>query len=94
MHGRAPERFRCHTGHAFTAESLIAAIRDKSEDAVWSAVRSLHEQANLLRHLAESGHTNGDPHVAARLRAEADEVMRRSLVVQASLADSDPAAAD
>jgi two-component system chemotaxis response regulator CheB len=95
MHGRAPERFRCHTGHAFTAESLIAAIREKSEDAVWSAVRSLHEQANLLRHLAESGHTNGDPQVAARLRAESDEVMRRSLVVQAALArSSDPAAAD
>lgn len=32
-------RFRCHTGHAFSVESLLAAIGDNIEDSLWSAVR-------------------------------------------------------
>jgi hypothetical protein len=50
-------------------------------------VRSLHEQASLLRHLSEN-HANGEPEIAARLRAESEEIMRRSLVVQSALAQA------
>jgi two-component system chemotaxis response regulator CheB len=87
LHDRTPERFRCHTGHAFIAQSLLAAVRDKSEDAVWNAVRNLHEHASLLRHLAED-HTADKPELAARLRAECENIMRRSLVVQSALAQA------
>jgi two-component system, chemotaxis family, protein-glutamate methylesterase/glutaminase len=45
-------RFRCHTGHAYSADSLLAAIADGTELALWNAVRALQERALLIQHLA------------------------------------------
>src|SRR5262249_10741581 len=54
-----PPRFRCHTGHAYTLESLIAAIHERVEDSLWNAVRALEEHAIVLEHAAE--HDAGEP---------------------------------
>jgi two-component system, chemotaxis family, protein-glutamate methylesterase/glutaminase len=54
-------RFRCHTGHAFTSQSLLAALNEVTEDAIWSAVRALHEGALLLDHLARQRATPASP---------------------------------
>jgi two-component system chemotaxis response regulator CheB len=48
-----PSRFRCHTGHAYTADSLIAAVNEGIEDALWNAVRALQEGRLLLEHLQQ-----------------------------------------
>ena len=45
-------RFRCHTGHAFSMENLLAALSESTEDTLWSAVRSMNEKIILLQHLA------------------------------------------
>ncbi|MDQ3744203.1 MAG: chemotaxis protein CheB, partial [Acidobacteriota bacterium] len=37
-------RFRCHTGHAYSPESLIAEIDEAIEDSLWSALRSVEEK--------------------------------------------------
>ena len=42
-------RFRCHTGHAYSADSLLAAIGEGVEEAMWNAVRAL-EEAGLMMH--------------------------------------------
>ncbi|WP_020653396.1 chemotaxis protein CheB [Massilia niastensis] len=47
----APLRYRCHTGHAFTSRVLEALQGGAVEDAMWGAVRALHEQERLLREL-------------------------------------------
>lgn len=47
-----PLRFRCHTGHAFTAESLEAEQSLAVERSMWIAMRSLREQAETLRRLS------------------------------------------
>jgi len=44
-----PLRYRCHTGHAFTARVLEALQGGGTEEALWAAVRSLHEQEQLYR---------------------------------------------
>ncbi|HEU5088033.1 MAG TPA: chemotaxis protein CheB [Roseiflexaceae bacterium] len=46
-------RFRCHTGHAFSADSLLAALTATTEDQLWNAVRSLDENILLLNHLGD-----------------------------------------
>jgi len=46
-------RFRCRTGHSFTAESLDAGMTEEIERALWSALRALGEKATLLKDLAE-----------------------------------------
>ncbi|AQH02189.1 chemotaxis protein CheB [Burkholderia sp. KK1] len=39
-----PMRYRCHTGHAFTGLSLEDGIESRAEEAVWSAIRAVHER--------------------------------------------------
>ncbi|KUG06531.1 hypothetical protein ASU33_04050 [Solirubrum puertoriconensis] len=41
-------RYRCHTGHAFTADSLMRVTQESLEESMWVAVRMLEERKNLL----------------------------------------------
>lgn len=41
-------RYRCHTGHAYTAASLLAEQTKKIEETMWTALRMFEEQKNLL----------------------------------------------
>lgn len=45
-------RFRCHVGHAYSSDSLMAEQADDVERALWSAVRALEEKAALARRMA------------------------------------------
>jgi len=60
--GTNPMRFRCHTGHAYSIESLIAAVNEGVEDALWNSIRALHEAAMLLENVSaqlQQAHPNG-----------------------------------
>jgi two-component system, chemotaxis family, protein-glutamate methylesterase/glutaminase len=46
--GTTPLRFRCHTGHAYSIESLLAAVNQAVEESMWNSIRALHEAAMLL----------------------------------------------
>lgn len=46
-------RFRCHVGHAYTAESLKNGQNQMLEVALWSAVRALEEQMILSQRIVE-----------------------------------------
>jgi two-component system chemotaxis response regulator CheB len=63
-------RFRCHTGHAYSAESLMAAVNDGVETSLATAVRSLEESALLLRQLADHVRTHPNGEADARPLAE------------------------
>lgn len=45
-------RFRCHTGHAFTAEALAESSRLSLEETLWVALRMMEERKNLLASMA------------------------------------------
>ncbi|MDZ8261699.1 chemotaxis protein CheB [Nostoc sp. ChiQUE01b] len=48
-----PLRFRCHTGHSFTADVLLSQQTENIENALWSAVRALEEKVTFSRQMAE-----------------------------------------
>ncbi len=48
-------RFRCHTGHSFTADSLLSEQSSKIEETLWITLRMLEERRNLLRSMRERG---------------------------------------
>ena len=50
--GRALQ-FRCHEGHAYSPDSLLAAQDQWLEQTLWSYARTFDERANLLRRLGE-----------------------------------------
>ena len=41
-------RFRCHTGHAFSINNLLAELTESTENTLWSAVRAIDENIMLL----------------------------------------------
>ncbi|HUR35156.1 MAG TPA: chemotaxis protein CheB [Vicinamibacterales bacterium] len=82
MKQAGPTRFRCHTGHAYSAASLAAAVNDGIEDALWSAVRALEEAALLMRHLATHARVEDAPRRANDFDAQADEAHRQSETVR------------
>lgn len=41
-------RFRCHTGHAYTASTLLADLSTSVEETLWQAMRGLEETTLLL----------------------------------------------
>jgi two-component system, chemotaxis family, protein-glutamate methylesterase/glutaminase len=44
--------FRCHVGHKFSSDGLLAAKDIEVEGAVWSALRALEEEVSLRRKMA------------------------------------------
>ena len=75
-------RFRCHTGHAYSPESLMADINEGIEEALWNAVRSVQESALLMQHLADHAATENGEAAAESLRMSADKAKKRAEVVR------------
>ena len=48
-------RYRCHTGHAFTADSLLHNSQQHLEETLWVALRMMEERKNLLTGMAMRG---------------------------------------
>jgi two-component system, chemotaxis family, protein-glutamate methylesterase/glutaminase len=48
-------RYRCHTGHAFTAQALLDCSRQQLEESLWVALRQMEERRNLLGSMAARG---------------------------------------
>ena len=51
-------RFRCHTGHAYALDSLLASLTETVEQTLWNALRAVEESVMLLREAA--GHRGPD----------------------------------
>jgi two-component system chemotaxis response regulator CheB len=48
-------RYRCHTGHSFTAATLLTSQTEKIEETLWVSLRMFEERKNLLNSMANSG---------------------------------------
>jgi len=75
-------RFRCHTGHAYSVQSLLAEVSGSIEEALWSAVRAIEEQMLLLRHVATHARDAGERAEADLLLAQAREAEQQVQLVR------------
>jgi two-component system chemotaxis response regulator CheB len=79
-------RFRCHTGHAYSLESLLADITEKMDDALWNSIRAFEEGELFMRHMAEHLGEGQHNHSAESFLERAEEAKRRAnLMRQAAL---------
>lgn len=78
-------RYRCHTGHAYSADSLLAEFSVKTEETLWIAIRALEEDALFMRGLARHSaeHHNGSN--SESWRKKADKVLERVNLVRKAL---------
>ena len=84
-------RFRCHTGHAFSAESLLASLHEQVEARVWDAVRAVDETTMLLEHIGRHLEKAGDRDAARRCFDKAREARERSRPLREVAQDEAPA---
>jgi two-component system chemotaxis response regulator CheB len=75
-------RFRCHTGHAYSIESLLADITEKMDDALWISIRAYEEGELFMRQMAE--HLSDAQHkpTAEAFIKRADEAQRRARLMR------------
>lgn len=73
-------RFRCHTGHAHSPETLLVQIQDQIEVQLWNAIRAMQEGNMLMRAMAE--HV-GKAHVdKLHARVDSDTLLARAEELQ------------
>lgn len=65
-------RYRCHTGHAFTAKVLLAEQTKKLEETLWIALRMFEERRNLLVKISDPASKGHSP--SARARSQESQV--------------------
>jgi two-component system chemotaxis response regulator CheB len=71
-------RYRCHVGHAFSVDSLLAEQSESLEAALWASVRALEESAQLADRLANTG----DRRLAPRFRDKAGALRHHAALIQ------------
>jgi two-component system chemotaxis response regulator CheB len=63
--GAPAPRFRCRVGHAWSPAALEAEQAHAVDEALWAAVRTLEEKADLVERLASDAHEHGRTRSAA-----------------------------
>jgi two-component system, chemotaxis family, protein-glutamate methylesterase/glutaminase len=68
-----PLRYRCHTGHAFSALSLEDGREKAAENAIWAAIRAVNERVIFARERQEWAERVGDEQQMKIEQARIDE---------------------
>ena len=78
-------QFRCRTGHAFSANTLLAQQYEVQEEAMWAAIRSLEERAELMNQMTTRAKEGNRPRSAKLYEAQALEAQGRADVIRQAL---------
>lgn len=82
MRDEAILRYRCHVGHAFSAESLSEGQSQMLEVALWSAVRALEEKMILSRRIVERARKANRNRAAVLFERRAREAEKHSSMLR------------
>lgn len=85
QHERNLLQYRCRVGHAFSSATLLAQQSSSQEEALWAAIRSLEERAELLRQMANNARQRNHTRSAERFEAQAQEALQRSDLIREAL---------
>ena len=77
-------RFRCHTGHAFSADSLLSHVTENVEQSLWNALRAIEESIMLLNHMGEHFANGNQIDLSALYYKKAHEAEQRAQMVRRS----------
>lgn len=81
-------RYRCHTGHAYSVDTLLASVTEAIEDNLYNTLRSMDEAMVLLNHLGDHYAEVNQPKLAALYFQKAQETQNRSDRVRQAVADN------
>jgi two-component system, chemotaxis family, protein-glutamate methylesterase/glutaminase len=94
LRDRTLKRYRCHTGHAYSADALLETATEQAEARLWDAVRALDETVLLFNQLGEEFAKGGDTRAADFCFAKAREAYERSQPVRRAAMRQEKLSAD
>jgi two-component system, chemotaxis family, protein-glutamate methylesterase/glutaminase len=80
-------RFRCHTGHGYSINNLLAEVTEGVERSLWASLRSIEESAMLLDHLARHFRSSKDHRMRELVEEKAEDALRRADLVRQAVLD-------
>ncbi|SRR5579883_132712 len=75
-------RYRCHVGHAYTAELMGVALEENLSRALGSALRALEERVSLAERLGEQARAQGRAHVQQSWLEKRQEFAKEAQVIR------------
>jgi two-component system chemotaxis response regulator CheB len=84
---RGHPRFRCHTGHAYSTESLLVHIQEEVEIHLGTTIRAMQEGNVLMRSMAEHAASTDD---SSALLERAEQLHRHANTLRQMLTSEQP----
>ncbi|TGT74854.1 chemotaxis protein CheB [bacterium M00.F.Ca.ET.159.01.1.1] len=75
-------RYRCHTGHAFTADAVMEAQAIETDEMLWSLLRAHQQRAEFARRMAEREKMRHCAELASQFGARAKEYEADAAVIE------------
>jgi two-component system chemotaxis response regulator CheB len=82
-------QYRCHVGHGYTADGLLDAQNGSVEAALWTALRTLEENAEMRRRMADNAQKRQLNGLTELYRSLAEETESRATVIRSVLVNDD-----
>jgi two-component system chemotaxis response regulator CheB len=83
-------RYRCHVGHVYNGDVLLAEKTEALEAALWAAVRMFKERGVLARQVAAKERSRGDATGAERFEEQAELAERYGKLIQQYVLEGAP----
>jgi len=74
--------YRCHVGHGYTTDALLADMDKELEDALWVALRTLEDSAALRRRMGRDARDRKMPNLAKQYEEAAEGIEQRAGVIR------------
>ncbi|KYC41721.1 chemotaxis protein CheB [Scytonema hofmannii PCC 7110] len=75
-------RFRCHTGHAYSLNALLAEVTQSIEESLWDGIRTIEASEMLMTHTAKHLREMNEHEAADLLLQKAEDAKRRGDLVR------------
>ena len=83
------KRYRCHTGHAFSANSLLTSITERIEENVFSAIRGIDESVMLLNHIGDHFAEKNETKLASYYFNKAKDAADKAAILRVAVFDNE-----
>ena len=85
------QRYRCHVGHAYTAQSMVAGQIEAQETHLWQALRLMKERVSLILEIRDHTRKAGAQPQAEPYDEEVKRLQKNIALLQEMIAQGDPA---
>ncbi|RZM14027.1 MAG: hypothetical protein EOO88_44355 [Pedobacter sp.] len=76
------KRYRCHTGHAYSPDTLLSSLSESIDDTLWGVIRGIQESIMLLNESGDHFAELNEPRLAAQYFEKSKKLSLRVQVLK------------